>query len=63
VPSQSEGDGLASDLTHAQSLSGGDPEQVAIRPGYPTWTQCSPQRWLQGVTGIRFWATAANSLR
>ena len=29
VPSQSEGDGLASDLTHAQMFSGGDPERVA----------------------------------
>lgn len=36
VPSQPEGDGLASDVTHTQSLSGGDPERVAIRPGYPT---------------------------
>jgi len=35
VPSQPEGDGLASDLTHAQSLSGGDPELVTVRTRLP----------------------------
>jgi hypothetical protein len=51
-PSQSEGNGLASDLTHAQSLSGGDTERVTVEPGYPTPTQCSCRRWRIGVAGI-----------
>ena len=35
VPSQSEGDGLASDLTHAQTRGDGDPERVTVRPQNP----------------------------
>jgi hypothetical protein len=46
-------DGLASALTHAQSISGGDTERVTVRPRYPTPTQCSCQRWLEGVTEYR----------
>jgi len=53
VPSQSEGDGLAYDLTHAQSLIGGDPEPVAVRPDHPTPTQSSSHRWIHGGTGHR----------
>ena len=38
VPSQSKGDGFASDLTHAQPLGGGDPERVIVRThrGHPS---------------------------
>jgi len=39
VASQSEGDGLASDQTHAQSLSDANTARVAVRPGYPNPVQ------------------------
>ena len=39
VPSQSEGDGLASDLTHPLSLSDASTAWVANRPGYPNLVQ------------------------
>ena len=43
-PSQSEGDGLAADLTHAQSLTGGDPAWVTIRPGRSAPTPSTSHR-------------------
>ena len=39
VRSQSDFDGLASHLAHAQMLSGGDPERVSLRPSHPTPVQ------------------------
>jgi len=52
MPSQSEGDGVASDLTHAQRFSDANTERITVRPGYSTPTKCSYQRSRQGVTGI-----------
>jgi hypothetical protein len=43
VPSRSEGDGLAPDMTHAQSACGGDPERVPV---------LIPQMDIHGVAGI-----------
>jgi len=50
-PNQSDRDGLASDLTHPLSLSDANTARVAIRPGYPTPTQCSCHRRIHGVLG------------
>jgi len=38
-PSQSDGDGLASDLTDLLSLSDANAERVANRPSYPNPVQ------------------------
>ena len=48
VSSESEGDGLASDLTHPPSLSDANTARVANRPRCPTATQCSCHRWIHG---------------
>jgi len=53
MPSQSEGDGVASDLTHAQRFSDANTERITVRPGYSTPMKCSYQRSRQGVTEYR----------
>jgi len=52
MPSQSESDGLTSDLTHAQSLSTANTARVNVRPGYANAMQCSCQRWINRGLGI-----------
>ena len=53
VPSPSECDGLASDLTHAEMFSGGDPERVAIRSGYPTRCSARARDGYKALPGSR----------
>ena len=62
LPSQRGDDGLASALTHAQSLSDADPERVAIRPGYPTLTRCSCHRPIYTGPGISEYRIPSGSL-
>ena len=48
MPSQSEGVGLASDLTHAVSLSDANTSRVTVRPGYPKPVQPVGRRGRRG---------------
>jgi len=55
LPIQPEGAGLVSDVTHAQSLSGGDPERVATRLGEADRADISgswPYRSSYGCQGV-----------